>query len=115
MTTAPVEQRRVVTPAEHFREQQRLREYARRREHPGRSMGKPHGTYVTDTAERHLGVILCSACAHKFDPTKYHYYLTREFQIQGRCDGCREHTQGVNFFIHESLLGRKHGQCWWPR
>ena len=78
-------------------------------------MGKPHGTFVTDEAERKIGVVLCSSCAHKFDPKKYHYYLTREFQIIGRCDACHEHAQGASFYIYEGLLGRKHGQCWWPR
>ena len=86
-----------------------------RHEYPGRPMGQPHGTHVTDEAELKKCVILCEGCAHKFDPKKYHYYLTREFKIQGRCDGCKQHSQRARFFIHESSLGRKHGQCWTPR
>lgn len=87
----------------------------KRIEFPGRSLGKPHGTFVTDIAERSQGIILCSSCVHKFNPNKYNYYLTKEFRIQGRCDACKEHTQGTNFFIHDSLIGQKHGQCWKPR
>lgn len=108
-------QPQIITPAEYHQQQQRRREATKRKEYRGRNVGKPHGTFVTDEAEQKLGVILCSGCSHKFDPVKYHYYLTREFRIQGRCDACREYTPGVNFYIHESLLGRKHGQCWWPR
>lgn len=107
--------RRIITPAEHRAQKQRAQAAARRKEYAGRNVGKPHGTFVTDEAERRLGILLCWKCRHRFEPAKYNYYLTREFKIQGRCDGCREHTQGVNFFIHESYLGRKHGQCWSPR
>ena len=105
----------IVSPAAFYQQQQRRKQSLKRREFPGRNAGKPHGTFVTDEAEQQLGVILCSGCAHKFEPGKYHYYLTREFNIQGRCDACKEHTQGANFYIYEGLLGRKSGQCWWPR
>jgi len=106
---------KILTPAEHHRQQEEKRSAAKRMEFAGRNVGKPHGTFVTDEAEQQLGVVLCWKCSHKFDPKKYHYYLTKEFNIQGRCDGCREHTQGANFYIYEGLLGRKHGQCWWPK
>lgn len=83
--------------------------------HPGRRTGKPHGTYVTDLAERALGIVLCTLCANKFEPRRYHYYRTKEFKILGRCDACKQHANEAQFFIHESLLGRKHGQCWTPK
>ena len=105
----------IVSPSEYHNQQQRRRQAAKANEFAGRNHGKPHGTFVTDEAEQQLGVILCWKCSHKFDPAKYHYYLTREFNIQGRCDGCKEHTQGASFYIYEGLLGRKHGQCWWPK
>lgn len=105
----------VITPAQYHEQQQRRRQTAKRNEFPGRNVGKPHGTFVTDEAEQQLCVILCNGCSHRFDPKKYHYYLTREFKIQGRCDACKEHTQDTNLFMYEGLLGRKSGQCWWPR
>jgi len=105
----------IMSPAAYHSQQQRRREATRQSEFAGRNHGKPHGTFVTDEAEQQKGVILCWKCDHKFDPKKYRYYKTREFKIQGRCDGCKEHTQGANFYIFEGLLGRKHGQCWTPR
>jgi len=105
----------IITPADYHAQQRKRRAVAKQNEFAGRNVGKPHGTFVTDEAEQQMGVVLCSGCSHKFDPAKYHYYLTREFCIQGRCDACKEHTQGANFYIYEGLLGRKHGQCWWPR
>ena len=111
----PVAAQGIMTPAEYDSQQKLRREAAKQQEFAGRNVGKPHGTFVTDEAEQQMGVILCSQCDHKFDPVKYHYYKTREFKIQGRCDACREYTQGANFYIYEGLLGRKSGQCWWPR
>jgi hypothetical protein len=88
---------------------------AKRLEHPGRKIGLPHGSYVTDIAERGQGVVLCSGCAHTFVPGRYGYYATREFRISGRCDGCKGLDHNSRFFIHEKFLGRMHGQCWTPR
>ena len=106
----------VITPEQAYREREKRRKNAKRLEHPGRNTGKPHGTWVTDMGEEHQGIVLCSSCQHKFNPAAYHYYRTREFQIIGRCDACKQHnSQGNTFFIHESLLGRRHGQCWTPR
>jgi len=105
----------IITPAEYEKQQRNRQAAAKNSEHAGRRSGKPHGTYVTDEAEKQKGVILCYKCSHKFNPKQYHYYLTREFKVQGRCDGCKEHTQDVSFYIYEGLLGRKHGQCWTPR
>ena len=107
----------VITPQQWHEHKQKKSADAKKREHPGRPYGKPHGTWVTDIAAGKQGVVLCSKCVHKFDPNQYNYYRTREFSILGRCDGCREFAQvgDATFFIHESLLGRKHGQCWTPR
>lgn len=105
-----------ITPEQMYNERKKRAAESKRLEHPGRNMGKPHGTWVTDMAEERQGIVLCSSCQHKFRPEQYHYYRTREFQIIGRCDACKQHhNQGNTFFIHESLLGRQHGQCWTPR
>jgi hypothetical protein len=109
------EQKPIVSASEYYQEKQRQRAAVKRREHPGRNMGKPHGTWVTDMGARHQSILLCQLCRHKFDPARYHYYKTREFKVQGRCDACKEHENNATFFIHESLLGRNHGQCWTPR
>ena len=87
-------------------------------EYPGRRSGTVPGSFVTDLAEQRAAIVLCSACQNKFNPMAYGFYRTREFRIQGNCDDCGEFSQGLNaptFFIHESALGRKHGQCWTPR
>jgi len=112
---APKPTSEIVSPAEYSENQRRRKAAAQHAEFAGRNKGKPHGTFVTDEAEQQLGVILCSGCTHKFDPKQYHYYKTREFRVQGRCDACKEHSSGVDFYIYEGLLGRKHGQCWWPK
>jgi len=107
--------RPIISPAEYDRQQRERRAAAKRAEFAGRNVGKPEGTFVTDEAEQQKGILLCWKCDHKFNPSAYHYYKTKEFRVQGRCDGCREHTPNVNFYIYEGLLGRKSGQCWMPR
>jgi hypothetical protein len=111
MSEAPA----IITPAEYYQHKLRQRASAKRKEHPGRNMGKPHGTWVTDMGEEKQSIFLCQKCRHRFNPHKYHYYVTREFRVLGRCDACKEHENNGTFFIHESLLGQDHGQCWTPR
>jgi hypothetical protein len=115
----------IITPAEfhkqkELRHRERLRKLEQRRkanrtEHPGRDYAKPHGTWITDMGELQKSILLCRGCAHKFDPKKYNYYRTREFRVLGKCDACREHDNEAVFFLHHSLVGQKHGQCWKPR
>ena len=105
----------IITPAEYHAQQQRRRQGLKRNEFAGRNVGKPHGTFVTDEAEKGMCIILCWSCKHKFNAKRYQYYLTREFRIQGRCDACREYAREANLFIHESALGRKSNQCWSPK
>ena len=80
--------------------------------HPGRRMGLVHGSYITDMAENQQSILLCLGCQHRFDPKAYGYYRTKEFSIQGPCDACKDHAEDAIFFIHESLVGDRHGQCW---
>lgn len=97
--------------------QERARLTDERLSHPGRPASRPHGGWITDIGEKKQCILLCSSCQHKFDPRQYSYYRTKEFSVHGRCDACKEYTPiaHTTFFIHESLLGRKHGQCWMPR
>ena len=84
-------------------------------EYPGRKMGGVHGSHISDLAEMRAAILLCSDCQHKFNPSAYGYYRTREFNVQGECDACKEFAQGPNqpvLFIHQSSIGTKHGQCW---
>lgn len=87
------------------------RERAQRVEHPGRKVGKPHGTWVTDLAELCKTVILCDCCSHKFDRKKYRYYKQREFPfVLGKCDACKNFGR-AQLFIHESEVKK----CWAAR
>ena len=100
----------------HDRQQRGIRTHDRLK-HPGRPVMNPHGSWVTDKAEIKKGLLLCSKCSHKFDPKAYDYYRTREFLVHGPCDACKQYanTTSATFFIHESFLGRNHGQCWTPQ
>ncbi len=128
----------IVTPLEFNREQRNFGSATQRRErkarylyehkersirtydrlkHPGRPVMNPHGSWVTDKAARRKGLLLCSQCSPKFDPKPYNYYRTREFLVHGPCDACKKYapTNSATFFIHESFLGKNHGQCWTPQ
>jgi hypothetical protein len=90
--------------------------------HFGRTIGKPHGTWVTDSAELRKAIVLCRDCKSKFNYRRYQYYLDRRFPYcQGRCDACKQHDTQAALFIHESLLTgpggyeTRHGQSWVPR
>jgi hypothetical protein len=91
------------------------------KEDPGRPMGKPHGSFVSDLVENQTCVLLCRDCNHKFDHVRNHYYKDRKFPyVQAMCDGCKTFDAQSAIFIHESLLadpnGRiRHGQSWTPR
>ncbi len=104
----------IITP-EQFHQKRAQRKAAGLREHPGRNFGKPHGTWISDMCEQKQSILLCQLCSHKFQPKQHNYYQTREFRVLGRCDACKEHENNATFYIHESLLGRKSGQCWTPR
>lgn len=90
-------------------------------EHPGRKVGHPEGSYVSDLAERKKAIILCWRCQPRFDYKRAHYYKDERFPyVVGRCDGCREFmNHQAKLYIHESFLGEpggrtKSGQCWTP-
>lgn len=91
------------------------------REHPGRKIGATPSSWVDDMAALHKAIVLCWACAPKFNHKAYHYYKDRKFTtgVNGRCDGCRQHRMNQSFYIHESNLcepdGRTvSGQSWTP-
>lgn len=98
-------------------EKQRLRAEQRRRarslQSPGRPVGKPEGTWVTDLAELRQTVLLCGACDSKFKPAhpRYGYFRDRKWKrlyggVGGVCDGCRTpYPAGLQLYVHESHLG----------
>lgn len=78
---------------------------------PGRPVGTVEGTWVTDCAEIHQCVILCSFCDHKFRPAhqRYGYHRDGRFErgVGGDCDGCRVHREeGLQLYVHESFVGQ---------
>lgn len=77
----------------------------------GRPVGAVAGTWVTDCAEIHQCVILCSFCDHKFRPShrRYGYHRDTRFArgVGGDCDGCRAHREeALQLYVHESYLGQ---------
>jgi hypothetical protein len=129
---------KIITPQEFNRQQEKIGSATQRREraarflherkkramreqsrlaHPGRPMRRAAGGWVTDMAETQNGILLCPTCSPRFNPKQYGYYRTREFVVHGPCDGCKQYAPmgQATFFIHESLLGQNHGQCWKPR
>jgi len=81
---------------------------------PGRPVGTPAGTWVTDIAELGQCVLLCSACDHKFKPClpRYGYHRDRTWKrlyggVGGSCDGCREpYPAGLQLYVHEQFIGQ---------
>ncbi len=91
------------------------------REHPGKRIGKPVGSWIDDLAALRKAIILCWRCQPKFDHKKAHYYKDERFpHVVGKCDGCKEYmNHQTKLYIHESFLGEpggntKAGQCWTP-
>lgn len=47
-------------------------------------------------------IVLCSFCAHKFNPKAAHYRKETDFPVAvGRCDGCKVHDIRCTLFIAE--------------
>lgn len=78
------------------------------------------GAWVTDLAELRKAILLCWACAPKFDHVAYGYHKDRRWQTEtggtlGVCDGCRADGQlKKQLYIHESLVGKGPGQSHIP-
>lgn len=78
---------------------------------PGRPVGKVEGTWVTDCAEIHQCILLCSFCDPKFKPAykRYGYHRDERFTrgVGGDCDGCRAHREeGLQLYVHETHVGQ---------
>ncbi len=87
-------------------------------EHPGRAMGKPHGSHIAGLYEQKQTIWLCRKCSFKFDFKKHNYYREKYYVI-GKCDACKEQNARNQLFVHESYLagpGRRsmHGHSWLP-
>jgi hypothetical protein len=77
---------------------ERLKAY----EHPGRKHGKPHGSFVIDLADLRKAVLLCSACASKFDYKRHRFRLETEFRYNlGNCDACKVFDSYCSMYIAE--------------
>ncbi|KPK68175.1 hypothetical protein AMJ82_08925 [candidate division TA06 bacterium SM23_40] len=91
------------------------------REHPGRRIGKPEGTYIMDLVALRKAILLCWRCQPRFNHKRANYYKDERFPyVVGRCDGCRRFmSHQAKLYIHESFLGDpggrlRAGQCWTP-
>lgn len=87
------------------------RNNAARSEHRGRRVGAVAGTYIGTLAEQGTAIVLCWACAPKFNPKAYHYFREGNQPVNGACDGCRKPGVNRTLFLHESLIG----VTWTPR
>jgi hypothetical protein len=90
-------------------------------EHPGRSVGKPAGSWIDELVCNQTAIVLCDLrCKSKFDHGAADYYMDRRFPyVSGKCDGCRETMIQCRLYIHNSFLsepnGRiRSGQVWRP-
>lgn len=80
------------------------------REHPGRPVGMLPGAWVaSDLSERRIMVNLCSNCRPKFDEKRHGYVVDWMMQWAGKCDGCRQHSDSMLGFIHETQIGTTSG------
>ena len=89
---------------EHLKE---VREQTKRSAHPGRRVGKPHGSYVDDLVALEKSVILCWRCEHKFKRTaksKQYRKQVRYPFIRGNCDACRNWCEQAQIYLLESYV-----------
>ena|SRR3990172_5620727 len=76
-------------------------------EHPGRRMGKPHGSYVIDLADLRKVVILCPACNSKFDWKRHRFRKEKEFPyVVSKCDACKSTDAYCSMYIAEETYSR---------
>ena len=85
--------------------------YTSLKEHPGRPVGKPHGTWVGELVALRKASVLCWSCQHKFNHKRNHYYKDMRFDChQGLCDGCRTWACQGKLYVHESSLAEPGGR-----
>lgn len=90
-------------------------------EAPGREMGKPHGTYISDMVELRKTILLCWRCKPKFFYKRALYYKDEVFpHASGRCDACDRYDNRGQLYLPEEALSDpggmlRPGQCWTPR
>lgn len=87
-----------------------IRDYFKSLEDPGYKKGRAPGAYVAgDLVENKKCILLCPACKHGFDWKKHHYYsYAKHDQIfgTGKCDRCKQDTNKLFIYMHESSLGQ---------
>jgi hypothetical protein len=92
-----------------------------RAEAPGRPRKTSISAWVDDLSALHKALTFCSGCRQKFNHKLAGYYQDRKLPFCiARCDGCNEHANRAQLYIHESYLTEpggktRHGQCWTPR
>ena len=94
--------------------------HAKSLESPGRPVGTVVGSWITDLAELRHHVLLCWACAPKFDAVhkRYGYFKDNRWSVisggvNGACDGCRAEGRDprrglLQLFVHESYVGHSY-------
>ena len=79
-------------------------------EDPGWKSKRVPGAYIAgDLVENQKCILLCGTCKHGFDWKKHHYYSYAKHDHvygTGRCDKCKQETNKLFIYMHESLLGQ---------
>ena len=84
-------------------------------EDQGWKSGRAKGAYIAgDLSELQKTILLCGMCKHGFDRKKHHYYNVSHYDklnATGKCDVCKEFSNKLTFYLHETKLGHS----WTPR
>lgn len=84
-----------------------VRDILKSYESKGRKAGKPKGSHVVDLADLKKAILLCDACLKGFSPKRHNYFAYRPNQYaRGNCDVCRNFSNRILTFLHESLRSR---------
>ena len=83
------------------------REILRSYEDPGRRVGKPVGSHMTELISLGKAISLCPLCVGKFNPRahRYEHFTSPEIGVFSiaNCDACRTHDPRCKTFIPQSL------------
>ena len=80
------------------------------REAPGRPMGKPHGTHISDMVDLRKVILLCWRCQPRFFYKRAKYYKDLVFtHTTGKCDACKEFEPRAQAYYPEERLAEPGG------
>ena len=100
-----------VLSVEKRQQRQKARAKAKRRESPGRTVGRAEGSWVSDLAAIRQSILLCWACDAKWKGStdRRDYEEAKQWTqiwggVVGKCDGCRQPGHQRKFYSHASIF-----------